>query len=256
MGELNSTGLKQRWSSPVETSVGLDGEVPIEPEPSRIRFPRPAEDADDLVGHGADLSPGTLLAAYRAGYFPMPRRRGATQIDWWSPQLRGVLPLGALRVSRSLRRSTRRFEVRVDSAFAAVVDGCADPSRPSGWIDDSIRAAYLELHRLGWAHSVEAWQGEELVGGLYGVGIGGLFAGESMYSATRDASKVALVGLVELLNDEYAVQRILDAQWLTPHLASLGFIEMRRTDYLARLPAVLELPLPAAFRSPGAGPNR
>ena len=109
---------------------------------------------------------------------------------------RGVLPLDRLRVSRSLRRSCREFEVRIDSAFEAVVARCADPSRPQGWIDRDIRSAYQRLHELGWAHSVETWRDGELVGGLYGVAIGGLFAGESMFHHARDASKVALVALV------------------------------------------------------------
>jgi leucyl/phenylalanyl-tRNA--protein transferase len=140
------------------------------------------------------------------------------------------------------------MEVRVDTAFEEVVAGCADPRRDSGWIDDDVRAAYTELHRLGWAHSVETWQDGCLVGGLYGVAVGGLFAGESMFHRVRDASKVALVGLVGLLRDEHAGARLLDVQWQTPHLASLGVVTMPRAAYLRRLREALELPLPAAFR--------
>jgi len=205
------------------------------------------DEPDDLVAMGADLEPGTLLAAYRSGMFPMPDS-STDQMLWWSPVSRGVLPLGGLRVSRSLRQSAARMEIRVDTAFREVVCACADPSRDSGWIDDDIAAAYTRLHELGWAHSVETWQDGELVGGLYGVAVGGLFAGESMYHRVRDASKVALVGLVELLCDEYADQRLLDVQWQTPHLASLGVVEVERPAYLARLERALDAPLPRAFR--------
>ena len=160
-----------------------------------------------------------------------------------------MLPLSGLRVTRSMRQSARQFEIRVDTAFADVVAGCADPGREGGWIDDQIVAAYSELHRLGWAHSVEAWRDGELAGGLYGVAIGGLFAGESMFSRARDASKVALMGLVDLLSDEHADRRLLDTQWQTPHLATLGVIEIPRSDYLTRLERALDLPLPAAFEA-------
>jgi leucyl/phenylalanyl-tRNA--protein transferase len=166
---------------------------------------------------------------------------------WWSPDPRGVLPLAGLRVTRSMRQSAHRFEVRVDTAFTEVVIGCADPARQGGWIDDDIVTAYAELHRLGWAHSVETWRDDELVGGLYGLAIGGLFAGESMFSRARDASKVALTALVDLLTDEHAEERLLDTQWQTPHLATLGVVEIPRAAYLSRLERALALPLPAAF---------
>ena len=135
-------------------------------------------------------------------------------------------------VSRSLRRSARDFEIRVDSAFEEVLDACADPRRDSGWIDADIRAAYLRLHELGWVHSVEAWRDGRLAGGLYGVAIGGLFAGESMFHRERDASKVALLGLCRLLDDQLADRRLVDVQWVTPHLASLGVVEIPRREYL------------------------
>jgi leucyl/phenylalanyl-tRNA--protein transferase len=165
---------------------------------------------------------------------------GEELLVWWSPDPRGVLPLEGLRVSRSLRRSCRRFEVRVDTAFEAVIDGCADPSRTGRWITPAIRDAYVELHRLGWAHSVEAWDADGLAGGLYGVAIGGLFAGESMFSLRTDASKAALVGLVERLREGGA--SLLDIQWVTPHLASLGAVEVPRRTYLDRLAEALERP--------------
>ena len=206
-------------------------------------FPPPdAADESGLVGIGADLEPSTLRWAYRHGLFPMPVREDGP-MGWWSPDPRAVLPLDALVVSRSLRRSLRRYEVRVDTAFDDVVAACGDPRRASGWIDGRIRTAYLRLHELGDAHSVECWRDGDLVGGLYGVGIGGLFAGESMFHRATDASKVALAHLVERLRADGA-DRLLDVQWLTPHLASLGAIEIPRHAYLARLDAALALPAP------------
>ncbi|HEY7438288.1 MAG TPA: leucyl/phenylalanyl-tRNA--protein transferase [Acidimicrobiia bacterium] len=207
--------------------------MPVEPPPSRWQLPDPSSaDAEGICGIGADLEPGTLLAAYRSGLFPMRLgRRGP--LGWWSPDPRGVIPLNGLRISRSLRRALPRFEVRVDTAFEEVVRACADPRRPNGWIDDSFIDAYTELHRLGWVHSVEAWRDGVLAGGLYGVAIGGLFAGESMFHRVTDASKVALVALVRLLESSRA--SLLDVQWVTPHLASLGAEGINRRQYLARL---------------------
>ena len=224
--------------------------MPVEPDATRWSFPAPDRQGtgDDLVGLGADLEPGTLLTAYRAGIFPMPIGEQGEPMHWFSPVRRAVLPLDGMRVSRSLRRSVREFEIRVDTALEEVIDGCADEERDSGWIDADIRAAYLRLHRLGWVHSVEAWRGGRLAGGLYGVAIGGLFAGESMFHRVTDASKVALVGLVDLLCDEHANQRVLDVQWRTDHLGSLGVVEVPRRSYLRLLRAALDLPLPAPWR--------
>jgi leucyl/phenylalanyl-tRNA--protein transferase len=205
----------------------------------------------EVVGLGADLEPGTLLAAYRAGLFPMPIRRGG-ELAWWSPEPRGVIPLDGLRVTRSLQRSRRRFEIRVDTAFEVVMRACADPHRPAGWIDERFVAGYTRLHELGWAHSVEAWMvdgagdgTDALVGGLYGVAIGGLFAGESMFHRRADASKVALVALVDRLRAGGAT--LLDVQWVTPHLESLGAVEITRADYLARLGDAITRPQTTAF---------
>ena len=220
--------------------------MPTEPPPTPWQFTDPELVPDDLVGLGADLEPGTLLAAYRRGLFPMPLGPG-DPMGWFSPELRGVLPLDGVHVSRSLRRACRSFEIRVDTAFLDVVDGCADPARSGRWIDDEIREAYSRLHDLGWAHSVEAWRDGVLAGGLYGLAIGGLFAGESMFHRVRDASKVALVGLRDLLSDEYADLRLVDVQWQTDHLATLGVVEVPRSVYLARLRTALQLPLPAVF---------
>lgn len=227
--------------------------MPTEPPPSRWDFGDadrwPA--GDDLVAMGGDLEPGTVLAAYRRGLFPMPsgtRRRDPPA--WFSPVHRGVLPLDGLVVSRSLRRSARSLEIRVDTAFTKVVEACGDPRRPDGWISPAVVAAYTRVHDLGWAHSVETWRDGRLVGGLYGVAIGGLFAGESMFHHARDASKVALMALVERLSDEHAADRLLDVQWRTPHLASLGVVEIPRADYLARLNVALAVP-DAGWDQPG-----
>lgn len=203
---------------------------------------------EDLIGIGADLGVATLYEAYTIGAFPMGiGDHGGEPLGWWSPDPRGILRLDDLKVSRSLRRSLPRFEVRVDTAFEEVVLACADPRRTGRWITPQIVEAYVRLHEAGWSHSIETWQEGRLVGGLYGVAIGGLFAGESMFHRVTDASKVALVGLVDLLRDEYADRRLLDVQWSTPHLASMGVVEVPRSTYLDLLQDALELPLPRAF---------
>lgn len=222
--------------------------MPAEPPPTRWRFP-PADAADEhgIVALGGDLEPGTILAAYQQGLFPMPVG-GDGPMGWWSPDPRGVVALDQLQWSRSLRRSRRRFEVRVDTAFGGVVDACADRRRPGGWITADIRDAYGTLHELGWAHSIETWDGEGLAGGLYGVAIGGLFAGESMFFRRTDASKVALAALVDLLSSDRDERRLLDVQWATAHLASLGAVEVPRSEYLRRLEVALTAPLPLRWR--------
>jgi len=193
------------------------------------------------------MAPGTIIGAYASGAFPMPGDDLAPML-WWSPVRRGVLELADLRVSRSLRQARAHFEIRVDSAFTEVVTACADPARPGAWINRQIIDRYRQLHELGWAHSVEAWTHEgELAGGLYGIAIGGLFAGESMFHRSRDASKVALCGLVDLLRDEHAGDRLIDVQWQTRHLATLGVREIDRDVYVERLSALLRLPLPALW---------
>lgn len=226
---------------------------PTEPEPTHWVFPPPEQwdPEDDLVAVGADLQPGTLLAAYRSGLFPMPTTFRGAPMGWFSPVARGVLPLDGLRVSRSLRRSARDFEIRVDTAFEEVMAECGRPDRPDGWITDEFRDAYCGLHDLGWAHSVEAWRDGRLAGGLYGVAIGGLFAGESMFHRERDASKVALMGLADLLGDQHRERRVLDVQWQTAHLATLGVVVHPRTDYLAALRVALATPLPVGWAGEG-----
>ena len=188
----------------------------------------------DLVTVGGDLEPSTLIHAYRRGIFPMEVTGMPGVIGWWSPDPRGIVPLDGLRVTKSMRQSARRFDIRVDTCFGRVIRACADPSREDGWITDDFIAAYEQLHSLGWAHSVEVFDHEgELAGGLYGVRIGRMFAGESMFHHKRDASKVALMALVDLMRD--SGMTLLDVQWCTEHLASLGAIAIPREDYLARL---------------------
>jgi leucyl/phenylalanyl-tRNA--protein transferase len=203
---------------------------------------------EDLIGIGADLDVATLYEAYSIGIFPMGiGDHGREPLGWWSPDPRGILRLDDLTVSRSLRKSSSRFEVRVDTAFEQVVLGCADPGRPGRWITAPIREAYVRMHEAGWAHSVETWQEGRLVGGLYGVAIGGLFAGESMFHAVRDASKVAFVGLHALLAEDRDPRRFIDVQWRTEHLATLGVTEVPREEYRRLLAVALEAPLPARW---------
>jgi leucyl/phenylalanyl-tRNA--protein transferase len=216
--------------------------MPIEPPPCAWEFPSAAEAGEDgLLALGADLQPATLVTAYRAGIFPMPIS-GVAEIAWFSPDPRGIVPLDSFAPSRSLRRSMRRFTITADRAFTEVVAGCADPRRPGGWITPAIRAAYARLHELGWAHSIEVWDAQgSLAGGLYGVEIGGLFAAESKFHTQTDASKVALAATVERLRTAGG-PRLLDVQWTTPHLRTLGAVDLARAEYLARLPAALDAP--------------
>jgi leucyl/phenylalanyl-tRNA--protein transferase len=229
--------------------------VPTEPPASSVVFP-PADAADErgVVFVGGDLEAGTLLDAYRSGLFPMRLSNG--DLAWWSPDPRGALLLDGLRASDSLRRSRRRFEIRVDTAFADVIEACAERGPEEyRWITKEVQEAYVRLHQLGWAHSVETWsipaedEPPQLVGGLYGIAVGGMFGGESMFFRKPDASKVALAALVDLLrgDGDDAAGRIVDVQWLTPHMASLGAVELPRAEYLAALQKALTLPLPAAF---------
>jgi leucyl/phenylalanyl-tRNA---protein transferase len=210
--------------------------------PCRWRFPPPSAWSDeDLIITGGDLAPATLIAAYRHGIFPMEARALPGILAWWSPNPRGILPLEGLRVTRSMRQSARQFEVRINTCFVDVMRACADPSREDGWITAPFIKAYTVLHELGWAHSVEVFDRKgQLAGGLYGVRVGGLFAGESMFHLRRDASKVALMALVQLMRD--AGMRLLDVQWLTEHLESLGAVELSRERYLALLAAALAEP--------------
>ena len=194
-------------------------------------------DASGLVAVGGDLRPEWLLKAYRRGIFPWYAL--GEKVHWWSPDPRAVFELDGFHVARRLRRTIRsgRFRVTVNRAFAAVIRGCADRPAEETWITPEMIAAYQELHRLGHAHSVEAWAGGALGGGLYGVAVGGLFAAESMFTRVRDASKVALAFLVARLRERGF--RLLDTQMLTEHTARLGAVAIPRTEYLRRLRAAL-----------------
>jgi leucyl/phenylalanyl-tRNA--protein transferase len=187
---------------------------------------------------GGDLEPATLVNAYRCGIFPMVLDVSAPVLGWWSPTARGIVPLDHLRVTQSMRRSAKQFEIRVDTCFVEVMRGCANPARQGAWITDEFVTAFSRLHRLGWAHSIEVFdRAGQLAGGLYGVRVNGLFAGESMFHVRRDASKVALMALVQLMRD--TGMTLLDVQWRTDHLGSLGAVEVPRDEYLARLAQAL-----------------
>jgi leucyl/phenylalanyl-tRNA--protein transferase len=183
------------------------------------------------------IASSLLLRAYRQGIFPMALEDG--EIGWFSPDPRGILPLETFRVSARLARLVRqgRFEIVVDLDFAGVMRACAERPDEGTWISREIYESYVELHRLGRAHSVECWQSGRLVGGLYGVHLGGAFFGESMFHRVTDASKVALVALVDRLRARRF--RLLDIQWVTPHLEQFGAIEVPRAKYLERLRAAL-----------------
>jgi leucyl/phenylalanyl-tRNA---protein transferase len=200
----------------------------------RLRFPNPRlADSEGLVAVGGDLSVPRLLLAYRSGIFPWTVR----PVTWWSPDPRAIFELDQFHVSRSLARVVRRgeFEITLDQAFRQVMEGCAapGPGRRSTWISPEFIEAYTELHGRGHAHSLECWQGRRLVGGIYGVTIGGFFAGESMFHRVSDASKVALFHLVEHLREHEFT--LFDIQMLTPITSQLGGITITRAQYLRRL---------------------
>ena len=184
------------------------------------------------------IDPEVLLQGYRLGLFPMAMEDG--EIEWFSPNPRAILPLKEFHVPHTLERIARKkiFEIRVNVSFAEVVRECAQ--RPETWINDEIIESYTRLHELGHAHCVEAWQNGRLAGGLYGVSIGGAFFGESMFHHVRDASKIALVALMERLRERRFT--LLDTQWLTPHLQKFGAIEISRQQYLHLLSTAVNLP--------------
>lgn len=215
---------------------------------SRDAFPaveRALAEPNGLLCAGGDLSVPRLLAAYRQGIFPW--YSGLEPILWWSPDPRMVLFCDELKVARSLAKNIRNkgYEVRVDTAFAEVLRGCAAPRRGEGrtWLGRQMRGAYLELHEAGYAHSFECWQGNALVGGLYGVALGRMFFGESMFSRATDASKVALVALVQELRSRGFP--LIDCQVRTPLLAQLGGREIPRGEFLRRMRALVN------YREPG-----
>lgn len=215
---------------------------PHDTGPSRFRFPDPRRaDSDGLVAFGGDFHPATILDAYRQGIFPWPH--SGEDYLWWSPDPRATLRPGEVHVPRRLARTIRRgpFHVSLNGAFEKVVAGCG--RREEGtWISPRLAAAFLRLHTLGWAHSIEVWTEDgELAGGLYGLAIGGLFAAESMFHRVTDASSVALVALAQRCGA--AGVRLIDAQMLTPHLARFGFREMARSDYVSELREIVHLPV-------------
>ncbi len=205
--------------------------------PKRLFLDPELADADGLVGVGGDLRPARLLEAYRRGIFPWFDE--TTPILWWSPDPRAIFELDGLHVSRSLARTVRsgRFTVTVNRSFEDVMRGCAHRPGQGVWITPEMIDAYTELHRLGHAHSVEVWRGAELGGGVYGVAVGGLFAGESMFTRIRDGSKVALVHLVQRLRERGF--QLFDVQFLNEHTAGLGAVEIPRREYLKRLRSAL-----------------
>jgi leucyl/phenylalanyl-tRNA--protein transferase len=235
------------WLEPFQEAAGVV-EIAVAPTPPpaplaacRFEFPDPTRaDPEGLLAHGGDLEPATLIAAYRRGIFPWPY--DDEPLLWWSPDPRAILPLQALHVSRRLARTLRqrRFRVTLNAAFPAVIAACAD--REQTWITPVMRAAYGRLHALGWAHSVEVWGPDgALAGGLYGVAVGGLFAAESMFHRARDASKVAVVALVE--HARRVGVTLLDVQVPSPHLATLGARAVPRAEYLALLAEALARPV-------------
>ncbi len=213
-----------------------------------FRFPNPRltpVEMGDLVALGADLEPSTLIYAYSHGLFPMhvDTSQGLQKektLGWFSPVERAIFPLDQLRVTRSMKKSAKKYVTRIDTCFEEMMRLCMTVPRHSGWIDEEFIAAYVELHRLGFAHSMEVFFDDELVGGLYGVGFAGFFAGESMVHTRRDASKVALMALVDLLKERGAT--LLDAQWMTPHLHSLGAITVTKSQYYDLLEKSLDVP--------------
>jgi leucyl/phenylalanyl-tRNA--protein transferase len=207
--------------------------------PQRLQFDPAAADAQGFVAIGGDLRPATLLRAYRNGVFPWYDE--SMPICWWSPDPRAILPLDNLHVSRRLARTLRsgRFQSTMDRDFAGVIRGCAENRGDGTWLVPEMIAAYQRLHELGRAHSIEVWRGDELAGGLYGVAIGGFLSAESMFHRVTDASKVAIVGLVDRLRA--GGFELIDIQFLTAHTARLGGIEIPKTEYLRRLTAALNV---------------
>ena len=201
---------------------GVDGlEIVAPPD---IEWPK-------LTEFGSRWDPEVLMAAYSRALFPMPFEIDGEMvgIGWWSPAQRAIFYPDQVKISRSLRKDLGKFTVTFNRDFDAVIRSCGDPRRPQGWITHEVIQTYSELHRRGLAHSVEVWLDGQLVGGLYGVAIGGIFAGESMFHKVTNASKVALVHLAQWLNDGQG--RVIDSQWMTEHLASLGAVDISRADY-------------------------
>lgn len=210
---------------------------------------------DDTPNPRHTLDPNLVLGAYSVGVFPMADSRDAEEVYWVEPQERAILPLDGFHLSHSLRKTLAadRFRVTADTAFAKTLRLCAEavPNRPDTWINPAIERVFVQLHRLGFAHSVEVWDGTALVGGLYGLALGRAFFGESMVSRARDASKVAIAWLVARLR--VGGFTLLDCQFMTDHLASLGAIEISRGDYLAALSAAIAGSVGSGASASGVG---
>ena len=225
---------KRGSSEPQGGSSEPQGGSKEPPLTTRFRFPHPdTADSDGFLAVGGDLSPGTLVHAYSNGIFPWTIR----PITWWSPDPRAIMPIGGVHTSHSMRKALRNggFTVTADSAFRRVMEECAGPrpGRDGVWITPQFITAYTRLFEMGYAHCVEVWQAGRLVGGLYGVAVGGFFAGESMFSGEKNASKVALISMEQKLRAGGFI--LFDVQFLTPHLESMGAVEIPRVDYLRRL---------------------
>jgi leucyl/phenylalanyl-tRNA--protein transferase len=222
---------------------------------SPSRYPRTDNPGDSAIDplRPLQINAETLLRAYQWGLFPMGEDRDDPTIYWVDPEMRGLLPLDGFHVSRSLRKRLKRnpYTVRIDTAFRDVITACAEPGpdRPSTWINRTIEGLYIDLFDMGYAHSVECWRDQRLVGGLYGVAIGGAFFGESMFSREADASKIAMVHLVARL--KVGGYQLLDTQFVTEHLARFGVTEVPRADYLRLLARALKAP--CDFYSMGSG---
>ena len=201
---------------------------PIEPTPVAVRFPEPRR-GEDVIAVSRSLSPALVLEAYKSGIFPWPVRQGL--VPWASPDPRAIFPLERPKPwPRSVRRALKgEFRISIDEAFEEVMKACSERRGEGTWITPDILASYLELHRLGWAHSVEVWEGDTLAGGLYGVAVGALFAGESMFHRVTGASKVAFASMADRLRARGF--QLFDVQVLTPHLALLGCVEVPREEY-------------------------
>jgi leucyl/phenylalanyl-tRNA---protein transferase len=210
---------------------------PIEPPPVAVRFPEPRQ-GEDVIAVSRSLSPALVLEAYKAGVFPWPVRQGL--VPWASPDPRAIFPLdGSTSWPRTVRRALKAdFRVSIDEAFGEVMEACSDRPGEGTWITPDILSTYADLHRLGWAHSIEVWRGEKLAGGLYGIAMGRMFAGESMFHRVSGASKVAFAVCVDRLRErDFA---LFDVQVLTEHLILLGCIEVPRDDYRQRVREALQ----------------
>lgn len=218
--------------------------MPIYRLTKKIVFPPPdLAEPDGLLAIGGDLSPKRLLTAYSLGIFPW--YAPGEPILWWSPDPRLVLEPSGIHISRSVQKLLRqqKYTIRLDSAFPAVIEACASAPRKTGngtWITDEMKVAYIQLHELGFAHSVECWQADTLVGGLYGISIGHIFCGESMFSKLPNTSKIALIVLADLLKSREF--HLIDCQVPTAHLISLGAFEMKRSEFLKRLEKAIQFP--------------